>query len=84
MDIIDKANRGRDALRQMENNYVYDNRAYRELLQLERIEGLAVAFDAGFYAGLSAAINRGYSKTNDPRKSESGLPPPVQEMSVAF
>lgn len=26
-------------------------------------------FEAGFYAGISCAINRGFSKTNDPRKA---------------
>lgn len=27
------------------------------------------AHDAGFYAGISCAINRGFNKTNDPRKA---------------
>lgn len=27
----------------------------------------ARAFEAGFYAGISCAINRGFNKTNDPR-----------------
>ena len=26
------------------------------------------AFEAGFYAGISCAINRGFNKQNDPRK----------------
>lgn len=29
------------------------------------------AYSAGFYAGISCAINRGFSKKNDPRKTAS-------------
>lgn len=39
-----------------------------ELDDVNPISALNKAYAAGFNAGISCAINRGYNKTNDPRK----------------
>ena len=52
--------------------YTCNTRDFFDVAESEKRDPLRMfntAYYAGFYAGISCAINRGYDKRNDPRKA---------------
>lgn len=53
-----------DGMTELYNTMKSDSNYDRGLMSM-----VSEAYDAGFYAGISCAINRRFNKTNDPRKA---------------